>query len=87
MAQSIFPHEAAARIYIIPRGPPFGRELVVIEGEFKAMSLCEAGIRAVGIGGVQSAMTDGKLIPDLARVLRNMHPTIVYFLGDTDTYP
>ena len=47
--------------------------------------LAEAGIPAVGIGGISSAMTEGKLIPDLARVVSKYHPKIVYFLGDTDT--
>ncbi len=83
-AKYLSPRGSGAHLFI-PRGPPFGRELVVIEGEFKAMALCEAGIRAVGIGGVQSAMTDGKLIPELDRILRKCNPTSVYFLGDSDT--
>jgi DNA primase len=59
--------------------------LVIVEGEFKALSLAEAGIPAVGIGGISSAMAEGKLIPDLARVVSKYHPKIIYFLGDTDT--
>ena len=37
-------------------GPSFNSELVVVEGEFKATSLCDASFRAVGIGGISSAM-------------------------------
>jgi hypothetical protein len=83
-AKYLSPRESGAQLYI-PEGAPFGRELVIVEGEFKALALCEAGIRAVGIGGIQSAMSDGKLIPDLGRVLSKYHPRIVYFLGDNDT--
>lgn len=69
----------------IPQGPPFWKELVIVEGEFKAMSLCEAGIRAVGIGGITSAMKDGELIDDLDRILRKYPIETVLFLGDSDT--
>ena len=69
----------------IPQGPPFWKELVIVEGEFKAMSLCEAGIRAVGIGGITSAMKDGELIADLDRILRKYPIEKVLFLGDSDT--
>jgi len=83
-AKYLSPKESGAQLFI-PQGPPFGKELVICEGEFKAMSLCEQGIRAVAIGGVTSAMTDGELIPELDRVIHRYHPRIVYFLGDNDT--
>jgi hypothetical protein len=72
-----------AQLYI-PQGVAFRKELSVVEGEFKAMALCEAGIRAVG-GGISSAVHEGQLIPDLSRVIRKYNPSIVYFLGDNDT--
>jgi hypothetical protein len=59
--------------------------LVVVEGEFKAMSLAEGGIPAVGIGGISSAMQDGQLVPGLRDVISSMSLEKVYFLGDSDT--
>jgi uncharacterized protein DUF3854 len=59
--------------------------LVIVEGEFKALSLAAAGIPAVGVGGITSAMSEGKLIPGLERLLFKYRPKIVYFLGDNDT--
>ena len=63
-----------------------GGELVICEGEFKALSLCEAGIPAVAIGGVSAAMPGGELLPDLKKLFSKF-PAIetVYFLGDADT--
>ena len=78
------PRGSGAQLYI-PQGAPFGKEIVICEGEFKALALCEANIRAVGIGGIQSAMTEGEPIPDLRRILRKYNPSTIYFLGDSDT--
>ena len=78
------PRTSGAQLYI-PQGALFGKEIVICEGEFKALALCEANIRAVGIGGIQSAMTEGEPIPDLKRILRRYNPTTIYFLGDSDT--
>jgi Domain of unknown function (DUF3854) len=77
--------ESGAQLYV-PCGPLFEKELVICEGEFKALSLCEAGIRAVAVGGVSSAMSGGRLIADLEKLLPKF-PAIrtVYFLGDGDT--
>jgi hypothetical protein len=83
-AKYLSPKESGARVYV-PHGPRFGSTLVIVEGEFKAMALCEAGVRAVGIGGISSAMSNGTLIGDLAALLRRHHPDCVYFLGDNDT--
>jgi hypothetical protein len=58
---------------------------MIAEGEFKALALCEEGIPAVAIGGISSAMPKGKLLPDLAKLLRRYNPHTVYFLGDADT--
>ena len=83
-AKYLSPRGSAAQTYV-PQGPPFGKELVICEGEFKALALCEADVRAVAIGGIASAMTKGKLIPGLASVFSRCKPKIVYFLGDSDT--
>jgi hypothetical protein len=51
----------------------------------KALALAEAGICAVGIGGINSAMPNGRLLPALKEILKRDGPKMVYFLGDTDT--
>jgi hypothetical protein len=88
-AKYLSPENAGAHLYVpISAGPPlpFGKELIIAEAEFKATSLCEAKIRAVGIGGFSSAMYRGKLIPDLAKVFAKwQHIAVVHFLGDADT--
>jgi hypothetical protein len=83
-AKYLSPRAAGVRLYV-PQGPPFGPELVIVEGEFKAISLSEAGIRAVGIGGISCAMPEGELLPDLRKLLYRHHPHIVFFVGDSDT--
>jgi hypothetical protein len=76
---------SGAQLYIPQGSVPFGKELVIAEGEFKALALHQEGIRAVALGGISSAMPRGKLLPDLLRILTKYHPNTVYFLGDADT--
>lgn len=61
--------------------------LVVVEGEHKASSLCEAGVAAVGIGGFYGFQKKGGecLNPELADILKKKNPRKVLFLGDADT--
>lgn len=61
-------------------------DMVVVEGEFKCLALAEAGIAAVGVGGVSSCFTEGQLVPGLREIVHEW-PTIkrVLFLGDADT--
>ena len=63
--------------------------LVIVEGEFKALSLWEQGIPAVGIKGFYGALAPkntNKLHPELIGVLKNAEKLkIIEFLGDTDT--
>jgi hypothetical protein len=63
-------------------------DVVVVEGEFKAASLAEAGIAAVGIGGITSAFSDdGQFVPGLREAIQAPIPKLnrVLFLGDGDT--
>lgn len=60
-------------------------DLVVVEGEFKAMSLAEAGIAAVGVGGINLALHENDFVPGLRDVLNAMPVQRVLFLGDGDT--
>ena len=73
-----------AQVYM-PCGPLFEDYLIICEGEKKALALCEAGQRAVAIGGITSAVHDAKLIPGLHRIIHKYKPKKVYFLGDSDT--
>lgn len=59
--------------------------LTITEGEFKALSLLEAGIPAVGIGGISCAFHDDDLVPGLREVFRENPWKRIYFLGDGDT--
>jgi putative DNA primase/helicase len=60
-------------------------DLVLVEGEFKAIALCEAGFRAIGISGFYGFMHQGKLCPRLAVHLKDFPCERFLFLGDNDT--
>lgn len=60
-------------------------DLVIVEGEFKAIALCEAGIRAIGISGFYGFMHEGEWCPRLAKHLKEHPPERILFLGDNDT--
>ena len=83
-AKYLSPKGSGARLFI-PQDQIFGPELVIAESEFKAAALAEAGIPTVGIGGICSAMTEGKLIPELERLIAMHPPGRVFLLGDADT--
>ena len=84
-AKYLSPKNSGGQTYVPLCGGPFRKELVICEGEFKAIALCEAGIRAVAIGGISSAMHDGVLIRDLAKLIDRFEPKQIKFLGDGDT--
>ena len=83
-AKYISPPGSGCQVYV-PQGAPFTVILVICEGEFKALALCECGIRAVGIGGINSALPGGQLHPDLQKILKRYKPNTIYYLGDSDT--
>jgi len=60
-------------------------DLVIVEGEFKAIALCEAGFRAIGLGGFYGFMHKEKLCPRLVNHLKEHPAGRILFLGDTDT--
>jgi len=74
-------------IYIPPnfRELSRGSTLYITEGEFKAMSLAESGFAAIGLCGINGAMRDGELHPELVAVLEFHKPARVAFIGDSDT--
>ena len=60
-------------------------ELVVVEGEIKALSLVEEGVAAIGIGGFYSLASKKVLIPEAKDLLISLSVKKVFFLGDNDT--
>lgn len=60
-------------------------DLVIVEGEFKAIALCEAGVRAIGISGFYGFQQEGEMCPRLVKHLKEHPPRRILFLGDNDT--
>lgn len=60
-------------------------DLVLVEGEMKALSLVEAGFPAIGIGGFYGWSREGKLVPEIRAALKKLGAKRVLFLGDNDT--
>lgn len=83
-AKYLSPKASGAQLYI-PKSHRANTTLILTEGEFKALSLCEAGFFAVGIGGITSALHEGKLLPRLTEIIKKKAVTTVAFLGDSDT--
>jgi hypothetical protein len=81
-AKYLSPKGSGAQLYVPKNCGSFGKEVVVCEGEFKALSLSEAGIPAVAVGGISSAVP---VIPALKKLLSKFSIETVYFLGDGDT--
>ena len=61
-------------------------ELVVVEGEFKALALVESGVPAVGISGFYGFGNDRSPAPELESIC-DEYPNLsrILFLGDSDT--
>jgi hypothetical protein len=86
--------ESGVHIYIPPgfADAPKHSTLVLVEGEFKATSLTEAGYAALGLCGLNGAcrtVDDGEgrtlaLSDELAALLEYHRPARVVFLGDAD---
>ena len=60
-------------------------DLVIVEGEFKAIALCEAGFRAIGISGFYGFSNESVLCTKLKDHLKNRPAQRIIFLGDNDT--
>jgi hypothetical protein len=66
------------------------KEIVLVEGEKKALALSEAGKTAFGISGFYGGATrtdDGRWVPvpELEEIKRICSPETIYFAGDQDT--
>ena len=64
-------------------------DLVIVEGEFKALALVEAGVPAIGISGFYGfGVASGEhfiVNPGLVEALQVLAPKRILFLGDADT--
>ena len=60
--------------------------LYLIEGEFKALALVEAGFLAVGLGGIYGfgRQKSTVLLEEIKAVLDHFAPEQVHFVGDSD---
>ena len=61
--------------------------LTLVEGEFKALALTEAGFPAIGLSGFygfQQAKGE-KLLPEIDEAIKALRPAVIYFCGDSDT--
>jgi hypothetical protein len=59
--------------------------IVIVEGEFKAISLVEEGIPSIGISGFYGFQEDDSFLPEIKDILETYKPSEIYFLGDADT--
>lgn len=59
--------------------------LVIVEGEFKALALVEAGQAAVGISGFYGWQQGEAIHPDILRAIELTGAARLLFLGDNDT--
>ncbi len=82
---------SGTRAYIPPQLVTMGKGgyLVIVEGEFKALSLIEAGIKAIGLPSFGTYVKDEKggqrLLDVIAEVIDLLKPERILFLGDSDT--
>ena len=76
------------RAYLPPALVEFskGTPLYLIEGEFKALALVEAGFCAVGLGGIYGFGRDKSnvLLEEIRAVLEHFQPHYVHLVGDSD---
>ena len=54
-------------------------------GAHETSRSCEAGIPAMALGGICGALPNGKLLPDLWRILEKRGIKRLLFIGDADT--
>ncbi len=83
--------DTGTRAYIPPPLHSFAPsgDLVIVEGEFKALALIEAGIKAIGLPSFNTYTRDDKddpqLMEGIADAIRYTKPDRILFLGDSDT--
>ncbi|MDA1278204.1 MAG: hypothetical protein O2960_29770 [Verrucomicrobia bacterium] len=79
------------RAYVPPQFRSFqqGGDLVIVEGEFKALSLIDAEIKSIGLPNFNTytrlASGEQRLLNGIDRAISYTKPNRVLFLGDADT--
>jgi|GEM_PF-559488 len=82
---------SGTRAYIPPKlgAMATGGDLVVVEGEFKALSLIDHGIKAIGLPSFGTYVTGHeckqRLLDGIAEAIAAAKPDRILFLGDSDT--
>lgn len=83
--------DSGTRAYFPPQFHTFapGGDLVIVEGEFKALCLIDAGIKAIGLPNFNTYERDesgtAHLLPGIADAIDYAKPSRILFLGDSDT--
>ena len=66
-----------------------GGDLCIVEGEFKSLSLMEAGWKAIGLPGFGTYTNDAnstpQLLPGIREAINSTRPDRILFSGDADT--
>ena len=76
---------SGVHIYI-PKGLERGIEtLGIVEGEFKALALTEAGFPTLGISGFYGWQQNSQIHPELGEALAYLQPQRIEWIGDSDT--
>jgi P4 family phage/plasmid primase-like protien len=83
--------DTGTRAYVPPQFHSFasGGDMGIVEGEFKALSLIEAGVKAIGLPNFNTYVRDQsgetRLVDGVANAIAYTKPTRILFLGDSDT--
>ncbi len=83
--------DTGTRAYVPPQFHSFapGGDLVFVEGEFKALALIDADIKAIGLPNFNTYVRDEKgepqLLTGIADTIAYTKPERILFLGDSDT--
>ena len=78
---------SSVHAYLSPgaQRPAPGDDIVLVEGEFKSLSLTNAGIPTIGQSGFYGYGRDGRLVPELRAYIDHVRPKRILFAGDSDT--
>ena len=81
--------QAGSTVHVfIPPGaqrPAPGDDIVLVEGEFKALALTSAGIPAIGQSGFFGFARGERLVPELQSYIDHARPRRILLAGDSDT--
>ena len=80
---------SGVHVYFPPGGIKENPEMVLTEGEFKALAIFESGMQVIGLCGLyvykRGAEGDKRLLPEIGQAFARSCAEKVYFIGDADT--